>query len=73
MTPITDSIAHAGYEAMSYIGRMTDLARQFEKEAQERERYIARLIRAGHAMADVTTEHRRRLWMEAVNAKEDNQ
>ena len=73
MTPITDSIAHAGYEAIACIGRMTDLARQFEKQAQQQERYIARLIRAGHTMADVTTEHRRRLWLEAINSKEDNQ
>ena len=58
---------------MHYIGRITDLARKFEKDAQERERYVARLIEAGHAMADVTTEHRRRLWLEALNSKEDNQ
>ena len=48
-TPITDSVAHRGYNESAYIAEMTDTARDLERKlsamTKERDKYKTALIR----------------------------
>lgn len=46
----------------------TERAEKLNRDLAAKDAYIARLLDAGWKMADVTTEHRRNIWLDAVNS-----
>lgn len=58
-------------EPIKSYDEIVEISMQLERELNVANAYISRLLSAGNHMADVSTDRRRLLWLDAVNSRKD--
>ena len=70
-TPRTDAAESGVFDNATMID--PEFARTLERELNTAEEYIKRLLSAGNHIADISTDRRRLLWLDAVNSRKAKQ